>query len=125
MQTPIQSLATATIPLKSSAECLTSWLVLHQVLTQLQTTRATQAALHLSLGQKLLATAQPLHYRRLYTKEISRRRQLFGVSNESFERTVNRGIVQQLPSKYFHQFSVEYQPRRQQEQFSGLRRTQY
>ena len=31
---------------------------------------------------------------------------LFGISNESFERTVYRGSVQQLPSKYFHQFSV-------------------
>ena len=31
MQTPIQFLATDTIPLKSNAECLTSWLVLHQV----------------------------------------------------------------------------------------------
>ena len=71
MQTPIQFLATATIPLKSNAECLTSWLVLHQVLPQLQTTRATQAALHFSLGQKLLVTAQPLHYRQLYRREFT------------------------------------------------------
>ena len=70
MQTPIQLLATATILLKSNAKYLTSWLVLHQLLPQPQTTQATKAALRLSFGQKLLVTAVPLHYRRLNRREF-------------------------------------------------------